>query len=215
MKHSMKTFYFVRHGQSHGNLDKVMCGRFDTTLTELGRKQADACGRYLNDKGIQALISSDLTRASETAQIINKHLDLNLQFDSRLQERACGIFEGIAFEDIRQDDAFHKFMNNPQFNVDGGETISGLYERISDFMHDLVRSNSFEKILLVSHGGVLWTLVPFVLGVPIDNYSGYIGMDNCSVTEVVWEEDRGFVLSRLNVANHLNSLGENRPSWHF
>ncbi len=82
-------------------------------------------------------------------------------------------------------------------------------------MHELVKTNSFERILLVSHGGVLWTLVPFVLGVPIDDYEGYIGMDNCSVTEVVWEEGRGFVLSRLNIANHLDSLGDSRPSWHF
>jgi probable phosphoglycerate mutase len=210
----MTRITIIRHGLSQGNQDKVICGHFDTPLTDSGRKQADLTGRYLKNRKIDRILSSDLSRAFETASIIAGHVGIGVEVEPRLRERACGIFDGKPVNFALSHPEWEGFISRPHINVDGGETIGQVYERAKSFLLDVADANNGKNIVLVTHGGWLWVSVPVVLNIRIDDYFGFIGMDNCSMTNVVWDNG-SFVLENLNLTHH---LGDNLPeslSWRF
>jgi uncharacterized phosphatase len=71
------SIYLIRHGESEGYAQRIIKGRLDLSLSSRGRRQADKTGRWLKTKGIQALLSSPLARAAQTAEIIGRHCGLD------------------------------------------------------------------------------------------------------------------------------------------
>lgn len=209
----VKRIYFTRHGESRGNKDGLICGELDTPLTEYGEKQAECLGESLKDVGIELIISSDLRRAKKTAEIITSHIGVDILYDSRLRERSCGKFDGKVHKDIKDDKEWRKFLTTFDYSVENGESIIQLHNRVGSFIDELIRERDFSNILLSAHGGVLWVLVPYILGMPIQEYKGKIGMDNCGLSVFTWDE--GFALERLNCVSHLGKSGNGKPSWRF
>ena len=88
-------FYMMRHGETEANLARVMAGHTDSPLTELGRRQAkssQAVLTFLNIKP-QAILHSHLSRARDTASILNEVLGVPIHEDRDLSEMHVGIFE--------------------------------------------------------------------------------------------------------------------------
>jgi len=204
---------FVRHGESDGNLKGKICGWHEAILTDLGRKQARFTGEFLKDKGIDVFYSSDLTRARQTAEIIGESLNLPITFDQRLRERSCGVLDGMPIDEAVKHSGWYGFMFTPNGRVEGGETITELNYRSSEFLKEIVEKHKDKTTLIVSHGGVLWSLVPFVLGVSIELYNGYVGMDNCSIN--VFAHSDNFALEVLNQTSHLGYFLQDNPFWQF
>lgn len=204
----------IRHGQSEGNISKVICGHYDTPLTDVGREQARLTGIHLFGKKVDRIYSSDLVRAKETAEIIAKQIGMRVDVDARLRERSCGIFDGKPVADALKHPLWEGFISKPHVNVEGGETIGQIYTRAKDFLELISRQHKDENVILVTHGGWLWVCVPAVLGVSIDSYYGFIGMDNCSLTNVVYDNG-SFVLESLNQTHHLGGLLPDSLSWRF
>lgn len=204
----------IRHGQSQGNVNKIICGHYDTPLTDIGREQAKLTGKHLVGKKIDRIYSSDLCRAKETAEMIAGQIGMNVTVDARLRERSCGIFDGKPVSDAILHPLWDGFISKPHVNVDGGETIGQIYQRAKDFLGFLTNNHKNENIILVTHGGWLWVCVPVVLGVSIDSYYGFIGMDNCSMTNVVFDNG-SYVLESLNQTYHLGGLLPDSLSWRF
>ncbi len=209
----MKTIFFIRHGESVGNRDGLICGTHDSPLTETGRIQADLAGKFLKTAAIDRIVSSDLLRAKETAEIINGHIDVPLSFDSRIRERACGIFDGKQYSEVKDNQHWSPFLERYDYKVEGGESLDEVFKRSTGFLKDLVNENSGERILLSSHGGILWVMVPFVLGYSIKEHKGTIGMDNCGMSVFSWDGE--FALERLNCTAHLGDLADIKQSWRF
>ena len=86
--------YLLRHGQTDWNLERRIQGHLDIPLNETGKKEALVCLEKLSSLDIDKIISSDLIRAKETAQIINEKLHLPIHFDSRLREVNLGNLQG-------------------------------------------------------------------------------------------------------------------------
>lgn len=211
---NMVKIYIIRHGLSKGNAEKVICGHYDTPLTEVGRKQAELVGRYFANKKIDAVYASDLSRAFETATIISRHIGLEPKTDPMLRERACGIFDGQPVKEVLEHPLWNGFISKPNENVEGGETIAQVYARSKAFLEKLAKEEDGKTIILVTHGGWLWVTVPVVLGVDINNYFGFIGMDNCSISTIVFDQG-SFVLENLNQTSHLGSDMPESLSWRF
>lgn len=210
----MVKIYIVRHGLSKGNAEKVICGHYDTPLTDIGRKQAELVGKHFENKKIDAVYSSDLARAFETATIISKHTGHTPITDPLLRERACGIFDGQPVKEVLEHPLWDGFISKPNINVDGGETIAQVYARSKAFLEKIASTEDEKAIIIVTHGGWLWVTVPVVLGVDINNYFGFIGMDNCSISTVVFDHG-SFVLENLNQTSHLGSDMPESLSWRF
>jgi broad specificity phosphatase PhoE len=96
----MSRLLLLRHGQSEWNAQQRWQGHGDPSLTELGRTQAREAAARLASAGIERMVSSDLARAFETAEILAAALGLALERDALWRERDIGIWTGLRREEI-------------------------------------------------------------------------------------------------------------------
>ena len=87
--------YLVRHGQTDWNIEKKTQGHTDIPLNENGRKQAQILAQSISNLKIDRIISSDLLRAKETAEIINERFGNNISLDERIREINYGLFDSL------------------------------------------------------------------------------------------------------------------------
>ena len=142
--------YLVRHGQTNWNIEKKTQGHTDIPLNENGRKQAELLAKGISALKIDRIISSDLLRAKETAEILNKNLKKNISFDKRIREINYGVLEGVPRDTITQD-IWNIFDTKPEELK--AESKIHIFERIKSFFDELQYSK--DNILVVTHGGTL------------------------------------------------------------
>jgi len=146
----MKIFA-VRHGETEGNVRRVVESRTHGVLTPAGIAQAEAASKLLHDEMIDALYTSDLQRCVDTAEIIAQHHPkLVLCRTVRLRERNQGIFEGGHWDDLPWLNFEGDYLAHP---IPGGESWLDVEARIGGFLNDLVASHTGQTVLLVTHGG--------------------------------------------------------------
>jgi len=169
----MKSYYFLRHGESQGNYERVIQGQADLPLTDKGRNQAQCLADYWssNNSNFDLTISSPLMRAFETAKIISTRLNVTIQLDPDLMERSFGILEGINGDQVLAQfpkiDYFHPY----NFPFDGAETVIDLYIRACKVLKNLVDLPD-GKYLIVSHGAFLNMVAYAILGITPQGHRG-------------------------------------------
>jgi broad specificity phosphatase PhoE len=162
----MQRIYFVRHGQSEWNAIQRFQGQRNSDLSELGRCQAEQNERLLAGLGIQALFSSPLDRARQTAEIVNRRLGLSATYDDRIKEWDCGDWSGRLREEVLsgwpeewaawQADIFH-------YRGPDCENYPDMFERARPFVAELRRLDA-ERIAVVSHGMIGKVMISILLG---------------------------------------------------
>ena len=162
--------YFARHGQSAANVQMVISDRdVFHLLTELGRQQAEALARSLADVPLAALYSSPIMRAAQTAQIVAALKGLPVEIAAALREPDCGIMEGRADEDAwaEHDRVMRDWVLQRNFDsrIAGGESFHDLRARFMPFVDRLVaeHDSTDHNILLITHGSLLYLMLPLVL----------------------------------------------------
>jgi alpha-ribazole phosphatase len=158
----------VRHGRTAWNDSGRFQGHSDVSLDETGRTQAQAVAAYLSRVGFARAVTSDLARASETAQIILAERDVPLEPDARLREMRFGVWEGLTWSEIveRNPDLANRPANVPRFYTpDGGESFDELCARVRLALNELAEGASEgQTLLVVTHAGPLHALLRIVLG---------------------------------------------------
>lgn len=148
----------VRHGQTAWNADARIQGHTDIPLDDTGHEQARKLARALAHEPLQAVYSSDLQRARQTAAPVLADTGLPLRIDAGLRERGFGEFEGLSFAQIEArwpEQAAAWRRRDPDFGARGGEVLRDFRTRIVDTIERLAAAHRGEQILLVTHGGVL------------------------------------------------------------
>jgi broad specificity phosphatase PhoE len=152
----MKRIFFVRHGLSEMNVQGRFSGHLETPLTDRGRNQAAAAGKWARDNGIvfDIVLASPLSRAHDTAKHITAHTGYShadiVLLDS-LKERYYGILEGTLGSESpvpRENRLDNPFVFD---GIEGIETITDLQTR-AHHVRDYVNALPHETILIVSHG---------------------------------------------------------------
>lgn len=115
--------YLIRHGETDANAARIVQTP-DVPLSARGRQQAEALGRRLAEAGIAALVTSDLRRAAETADIVAAATGVPVAFDPGLQERNFGDVRGTAYADLPGD------IFAPDYAPPGGETWDAFHARV-------------------------------------------------------------------------------------
>lgn len=156
--------YLIRHGLDD---EKFIGGWSNQGLMEAGRKQVEDTICYLKENPIyfQKIYSSDLLRAKETAEIIQKEFPVAILFDQRLREQDKGYFNGMVEKKAKQEhpDFFQKITENTIYP--NGESLQGFWDRMSNVLpYFLCQDN----ILLVTHRGVINYLYYQTNQIPID-----------------------------------------------
>ena len=148
----MKLF-FVRHGESADNRDGVIQGWTNSELSELGREQAAEIAARLGAKNIDLIISSDLTRARETAEIIGAKLGREILADWRVRERFYGDLQGQPKSSDPDKIRHNLLMENPPFNI---EPPAKMCERLKSFAGSLnYFRGQYNSVTIISHGCII------------------------------------------------------------
>jgi broad specificity phosphatase PhoE len=148
----------ARHGETNDNLEPIRVQGFtDTPLNDNGRRQAAQLGDRLADAGIRSLWASDLSRASETAEIVGARIGLAPALDPRLREANRGDWEGYRFIDVERadPDGYAAWRRAGEaFRFPGGESLRDQLDRV---MASLVEIHATAELpaLVVCHGGCI------------------------------------------------------------
>jgi broad specificity phosphatase PhoE len=191
------TFYFVRHGQSEGNAARVFTGQTDSPLTERGRQQAAAVADELAKVKFDRIVSSDLSRTRDTAEVIAKRHGVRVEVLPDLREIDVGERTGKDFDETAA---------LPGWNEDGfvawpgGETLQQVLARTLGAIDRLTRESPGKTILIVGHGGVNRILLSHFLGIlpKLDRTPG--GNTNISV---VHTDGKKHTVERLFATDHV------------
>jgi probable phosphoglycerate mutase len=151
------TLLLARHGETDWNRDGRFQGHADPPLNDRGREQARALARALADEPIDAIYSSDLLRAHETAQIIAGQRGMEVVVDAQLRERDVGEWSGLTLPEIEErfPDELRRFREE---GASIGESHEALSERIVEAVRRIAGAHPAGHLLLVTHGGALRTL---------------------------------------------------------
>jgi alpha-ribazole phosphatase len=196
----------VRHGETEWNVGEIFRGRIDIDLNETGKKQAELLSEYLSGLKIEAVYSSPLKRALNTAQAIARHHNLRVQITDGLNDLDFGQWQGLSLEGVREKykEAYAEWANHPErVRLPGGETLGQVRKRAIKVV-DEVTAKYKGAVVLVSHRVVNKVLICALLGLDNSHFWN-IRLDTCGLTTFTYENGR-FVLIRHNDTSFLKPL---------
>lgn len=147
--------YFVRHGETNENVAGRLSGHSEASLTEKGTEQAEAAVALI-PTDVTAIYSSDLIRCKQTAEILNKNLQLHVTYDARLRERDFGSLSGMSWAEV-DPEGLRKGRDlrlDYDYSPEGGESIDDVRARVLASLEDM-RKNESGAVLAVTSAGVI------------------------------------------------------------
>ncbi len=205
--------YLIRHGWQNSSLCNA-----DVELTEEGYHQADLLGKRLAAYEIDALYSSHLIRAVQTAEVINLYIRQQHNIRENIAEISFGDLEGRTNEYIAEHFADFK-LEQMKLEVDlpypGGECGRDVFKRAIVTIEEIIKSDK-KNVAVVTHGGVIRALLAGLLGLDMSKKLLFAySLENSSITELVYDERYNrFYLQRFNDFAHLENHPELlRPNW--
>ena len=160
---------FVRHGETDWNRDHRLQGSTGAPINDAGREQAKGLARLLWEVPLQAVYSSELPRALETASYVAGPHGLHVHTDPRLNEIHHGEWEGMFEKDVPDAERYRRWREDPSsVDLPGGESLQQVHERAVSAMKDIVgrHADADGLIAIVSHQLVLAILKCHVLDRP-------------------------------------------------
>lgn len=154
-------FWLIRHGETEWNASRKLQGWLDIPLSRKGIEQAERLSRYLRSDAftveIDAVVSSDLGRAYDTAVRATGHLGLLIERHPSLRERNYGIYEGhdwtlLNGKDPKFPDVNFRDLHQP---IENGESLAQFAERITRAFNELARRHPGQNLMVFAHGGVI------------------------------------------------------------
>ena len=156
------TFYLVRHGESEANAARRFAGQSDSPLTARGRRQAETVAKELAKVKFDKVVSSDLSRTRDTAEIIARAQGVPVEIVPELREIDVGDRTGQTFDEVA---GLPVWKENGFVAWPGGETLDQVLARTLAAIDKLAGENPGRTILVVGHGGVNRILVSHFLGI--------------------------------------------------
>ncbi len=207
----MTRLFLIRHGSTAPNECRpfVLQGcEINGPLTELGRRQSQAVGRFLSRFQIHAVYASSLRRAQETAAAIAVHHNLPVQTRHELRECSVGRWEGKSWEAIQAEDPeghrafFADPVNAPH---PGGESYSDLLNRVQPSINELLEKHAGQNIVVVAHNLANRVYLAELVGIDL-KHARKLRQMNCCVNLLQHTSGQTELVS-LNSVWHLDDLG--------
>ena len=186
--------YLLRHGETDENKSRNYYGKLDAELNDTGRKQSERAGILIRGIKFDQVYISERKRTRETAEIVLSTKGLKIETDSRINEINFGVFEGKSYEEIKREyplecEAWDKDWKG--FAPGGGESYLQFYSRVREFFEDVINMD-YKNILIVTHGGVIRTILCYVLGENLDLYWKF-SSQNCDLSIIKYEFGNLFI----------------------
>lgn len=188
-QHNQKiVFYVIRHGQTNWNLDDKIQGQTDIPLNNLGIAQAKEIKMKLGDTKFSSCFSSDLKRTSQTAQIIMEGQQDKIIFDRRLRERNFRELEG------KSSSAYICATSQDLKNIETDDAVS---RRVFEFLHEVLNTKPIGNILIVTHGGVIRSILTKILALKCRDVE--IETGNMAMIKLLFANDSWKVLELTDI----------------
>lgn len=185
----MVRLFLTRHGQTEWNVAKRFQGSLDSSLTELGVRQAELLSYRLADEKFDAIYSSHLNRAYRTAQIVSGNREIEIIKDEDLAEMRLGDWEGLKHDEIieKYSKEYELFWNKPHlYKASSGEGYSDLKKRVIGCLERIIKENDGKNVLIVTHTVVIKQIMAYFEGRPLEKLWDipYIHPTSLSVIEI-------------------------------
>lgn len=186
----------LRHGETGYNATNRMQGQLDTQLNARGSEQAAAVATVLAERKPGLIVSSDLSRAADTAGVLADRLGLAVRHDERLRETRLGQWQGLTHTEVQQrwPGGLQSWRTDPEWCPPGGETRVQVAERGLAVIRELDEgAGSDRPVVLVAHGGLIIAVTAALLELPVARWLVLGGLGNTRWAEL--------------------STGGHRPGW--
>lgn len=192
--------YLFRHGQTDWNAQRRYQGHTDIPLNKLGRKQAETLIELVKPLRAEIVLSSDLSRALETAKIAFQGSQIPIYSHPELREANVGDAEGKLITDIFElygEDSWQRWISkhpeDQDFSYPGGETKLEHLNRIKSFLENFIQNNSYQKIAVSTHGGSLFRLVHHCQNAPEEA----ISIRNCEAYHLQYADNKWHYIQKI------------------
>ena len=184
--------YFVRHGQTDWNKQQRIQGRTDIPLNEEGITQAEKSAQYFSNELFDLVVTSPLTRAKQTAQIIAATNNLPIVEMLQFIEKNYGDIEGLTLEERA-----NRFPNG---QCENQESLEQLIDRIKDGLAHLEANYKGKNIIVVAHGGIINALLAHLSNGEIG--TGKTRLNNACITKIIYSKN-SWKIESYNEISHL------------
>ncbi len=182
------TLLVIRHGETVANDEGRCQGHQDGLLNENGKSQAKQLATSLPE--LDAIYSSPLSRAADTAAAVATHQGLSVQLDEGLKEIGFGKWEGMTRAEIAETypDDFEDFKSSSDTARGGnGETFAGVRARMATSLGEIVAKHPGQQVGVLSHGGATRAWATELLGIPYENRNRLRILSNTGHAKVTFE----------------------------
>ncbi len=204
--------YLVRHGQSIGNARHEFLGHCDKDLSELGYRQARRTAEFMAGQRIDAVYSSDLKRAYNTALPHAKIRGIDVIDRKNLREIYAGAWEGMRVEDIMAKYA-SEFIDGWRnsfgvFTIPEGESVPHLANRIYDELICIARENVGKRILIGCHAAAIRSMWGKITNTPPQRLASEFWYPENASVSVVYYDGEKLIPGEYSHSDHLTDLLE-------
>jgi broad specificity phosphatase PhoE len=203
----MTRIYLVRHAEAQGNILRIFQGTIDADISENGNCQLEQLKNRFKDISFDAVYSSPLKRAYQTAQAANFHLGLPITTLVGLEEIDGGHWEGENWDEIPElfPDENKAWVNEPwSFEPEGGESMRHVYDRMWNTMLQIVKENPNRTVLVASHGCAIRNFICRALRKPLEELREVEWFENTSISTVEFDDNLNAHVISLNDISHLD-----------
>lgn len=183
---TVTTLLLWRHGQTAWNAERRIQGHHDAKLDDVGRAQARAAAARLALRRPAAIVSSDLSRAADTAAELAELTGLALNYDTRLRERSFGAWETLLATEVAQrwPDGWARWRRGEPIDEAGVERIEDVTKRAGEAMVEIAERHAGETVVVATHGGIVRHGIETVLNWPAQVVYSLAAASNCHWSEL-------------------------------
>lgn len=187
--------YFIRHGQTEGNMEKRYVGKTDEGLCQ---QAVEELKKYSVPK-VNKIYASSMKRCIETAEIL--YPNQKIQIVEGFRECDFGEFEYKNYDELKENTAYQKFIDTMgESGFPGGEYIKDFKERCQNAFYDVIKScRQEETAAFVIHGGTIMSIMEKFANPHQDYYSWQIGNGEGYAAEAVWEKNKELTLKNIEM----------------
>jgi len=208
----MTRLIITRHGETDWNIGEVFRGRLDMELNETGFAQAEALGHHLADFDVEAVYSSPLKRALDTARAVAVYHGLEVNITPGLVDFNYGLWQGMSHNDVREkhSDQYQRWLTAPHtVTMPDGESLDDVTQRARKAVDDIVAGHE-GTVVLVSHRVINKVLICSLLDLDNSHFWN-IRQDVTGMTTFEYGGGQ-FILTRHNDTSHLGKTLQHRLS---
>ncbi len=202
------TIYLIRHGECAGNRQGLFRGRYDFPLNEVGIEQAESLARELKDVNLDAIYSSPLSRAIQTAKAICEGRDIDPIVEQGFNNIHLGSWEGRPKAEIAEEypSQFRLWRTEPEkLRMEGAETLEKVQARAVKALARITEERMGEGFAVLTHRAVIKPLIAGILGIPAP-YFWKLNPETASYSIIEHTPQRGYALTLFNQTRHLKEF---------